>query len=60
MTVLEGAERQVDFKHGQARCSECNHEFHIKHLFDACPKCESYFKEILQGKELKVNALEVV
>jgi hydrogenase nickel incorporation protein HypA/HybF len=28
-------------------------------IYDACPKCNSYFKDILQGKELKVKSLEV-
>ncbi len=59
-TVLEGAERKVDYIKGIGKCSECQLEFHLKNLHDACPDCNSYFKDILQGKELKVIALEVV
>lgn len=59
-TVLEGAERKVDFIKGKGKCSECEAIFPLEHLHDPCPNCNSYFKDILQGKELKVVALEVV
>ncbi len=59
-TVLEGAERKIDYIKGIGKCSECQLEFHMETLHDACPECNSYFKDILQGKELKVIALEVV
>ena len=59
-TVLEGAERRIDYIPGIGKCVECELEFPLEKLHDACPECNSYFKDILQGKELKVIALEVV
>lgn len=59
-TVLEGAECKIDHIKGEGKCSECDTIFPLESLHDPCPKCNSYFKDILKGKELKVVALEVV
>jgi len=59
-TVLEGAERKIAYIEGEARCAECDTIFKLNSLYDACPKCNSYFRDILKGRELKVLALEVV
>ncbi len=56
-TVLENAERKVEKIDAQARCLECEHIFPVEQLYDNCPKCNSYFKDIFQGKELKVKRL---
>jgi hydrogenase nickel incorporation protein HypA/HybF len=58
-TLLEKAEMKINIVHGIAKCVDCDHEFKIKNLFDPCPKCNSFLKIILQGKELRVKALEV-
>ena len=58
-TVLEHANKDIDLVPAKARCLECQTEFNLEHIFDACPKCNSYFKDIYQGKELRVKALEV-
>ena len=59
-TVLENATLEIDFKQGKATCLECDNTFEMNKIFDSCPKCNSYFKNILQGKELRVKSLEVV
>ena len=58
-TVLENARRDIDYIEAKARCLECQTEYDIEHIFDACPKCQSYFKDIFRGKELRVKALEI-
>ncbi len=58
-TVLENAQRKINHIEAKAKCSECGCDFSIKQLYDACPECNSYFKDIYQGKELRVKALEV-
>ncbi len=58
-TVLEHAARQIDLVPARARCLECATEYAIAHSFDACPECRSYFKDIFQGKELRVKALQI-
>ena len=58
-TVLERAQRVISAVKGRARCLECHHEFDCHELYSKCPQCESYFSEIIQGKELKVRSLTV-
>ena len=58
-TVLENAECRVEKLDGRAKCMECDTEYPISKIYDPCPKCNSYLKGILQGKELRVQALEV-
>lgn len=59
-TVLEKAEKKVIVIEGKAKCIDCDTLFKIVHLYDTCPICHSNFKGIVQGKELRIKALEVV
>lgn len=59
-TVLEKAEKQVTVIEGRGKCIDCDTEFDMENIYDSCPKCNSNFKGILKGKELKVKALEVI
>ena len=58
-TILEHAKRQIHSPEGKARCLECGTKYLLKNRFDACPKCKSHFKNIYQGKELRVKAITV-
>lgn len=58
-TVLENARLNIDFKEGKAKCLECFTIYPIEKAYDSCPSCNSFFKEVLQGKELRVKSLEV-
>lgn len=59
-TVLEHAVKKINRIEGKAKCMDCDTVFKIDHLYDSCPKCQSYLKGVIQGKELRVKALEVV
>lgn len=59
-TVLEHAERKIEVIQGKGKCADCDTVFNIEHYYDSCPSCGSGLKGILQGKELRVKALEVV
>ncbi len=59
-SVLEHSKKEIIEIPGKARCMDCNHIFHMKVLFDACPACNSYFSEILAGKELRVKVLTLL
>lgn len=59
-TVLENAVKKIDIIKGKAKCMDCDTIFSIDHFYDSCPVCNSNLKGILQGKELRVKALEVV
>ncbi|MDH5365961.1 MAG: hydrogenase maturation nickel metallochaperone HypA [Cyclobacteriaceae bacterium] len=58
-TALEKANYEVDFVKAKAKCLECGQLYPIEHLFDSCPICKGYFKDVISGKELRVKALEV-
>jgi hydrogenase nickel incorporation protein HypA/HybF len=59
-TVLENAEKKIIIIKGLGKCIDCDTEFELENIYDCCPNCNSYFKGILKGKELKVKALEVI
>jgi hydrogenase nickel incorporation protein HypA/HybF len=58
-TVLEKAEKEIIIIKGKGKCIDCDTEFELKNVYDICPNCTSILKGILQGKELRVKALEV-
>jgi len=58
-TVLENAEKKITVIEARAKCMDCDNFFKIKYIYDSCPKCNSFLKGIIQGKELRVKALEV-
>lgn len=58
-TVLENAVKKTTIIKAKAKCIDCDTVFDIDHVYDSCPKCNSFLKGILQGKELRVKALEV-
>jgi len=58
-TILEHAEKKIDYIFGKAVCLDCQHEYDLENYFDECPKCKSFFKDIIRGKELRVKALIV-
>jgi hydrogenase nickel incorporation protein HypA/HybF len=59
-TVLEKAKKQIFIIEGKGKCADCDTEFNMENIYDCCPSCGSNFKGILQGKELRVKALEVI
>ncbi len=58
-TVLEHAVKKINIIEAKGKCIDCDTIFNIKNIYDSCPKCNSYLKGIIQGKELRVKALEV-
>ena len=58
-TVLENAIKKISIIEGKGICLDCDTRFHLKQIYDACPSCNSFLKGIIQGKELKVKALEI-
>jgi hydrogenase nickel incorporation protein HypA/HybF len=56
-TVLEKAKRKIFVVEAKGKCLECENVFSFERYYDNCPVCHSYFKEILEGKELKVKRL---
>ncbi len=58
-TMAESAEIKIQFIKGSARCKNCNHTFHLEQLWAVCPECDNITFEILAGRELKVNTIDI-
>jgi len=58
-TVLEFAEKEITVIKGKGKCVDCDSIYPLKNIYDSCPKCQSSFKIILKGKELRVKSLIV-
>lgn len=58
-TSLAQAEREIHHIAALAECLECNTRFKLSSKYEACPECSSYFRDIIQGKELRVKSLIV-
>jgi hydrogenase nickel incorporation protein HypA/HybF len=58
-TMLENSVMKIISIAGLAKCVDCNHEFKIEHLYDSCPKCNSYFKDIIEGKEMYLKSISI-
>ena len=58
-TALETAEKKIHRIGGRGVCLDCDEEFELEQHIDSCPNCNSFLKQILQGKELRVKALQV-
>ena len=58
-TMLENATKQIEVIPARAKCLECETDFNIENSFDACPNCGSFFRNIYQGKEMRIKAIEI-
>ncbi len=58
-SVLQNAEKRIHVIEAKAKCLECETTFDINNLFDACPECGSHFKDVFQGKEMRVKSIEI-
>jgi hydrogenase nickel incorporation protein HypA/HybF len=58
-TLLEGAELIVVRIPGRARCRDCGAESAVDNFTFACPACDGFALERLQGEELNIRELEV-
>jgi len=56
-TVLQKAERQINHIPGIGKCLECGATFPMPNLYTPCPECNSYFTDVIAGKELKIKSL---
>jgi hydrogenase nickel incorporation protein HypA/HybF len=58
-TLSDNATLTITTVKPRSRCTQCGHEFEHKRLLRSCPKCESLVTELLAGKELYIDAIEV-
>lgn len=58
-TMFEGAELEITMIEPKSICLECGAEYTHDRLHMLCPECGSAFTELLQGKELRIDSIEV-
>lgn len=58
-TLLENTRITINKIRARAHCTDCDEEYDIEHVFDACPKCGGLYHELLCGKELQIKSLVV-
>jgi hydrogenase nickel incorporation protein HypA/HybF len=58
-TVLENSKRNVNHVSGEAICCNCGNQYRVRNLYDECPSCHKFNKEVIQGKELKIKKLKL-
>ena len=58
-TLAEGSELVINMVEAHSRCHECAHEFTHDRFSRACPSCGSWALELLSGRELSIESVEV-
>lgn len=56
-TVLDASKLEIIRPPGMGKCLDCGCDFPMQQIYDICPSCHSYFKDITSGKELRVKSL---
>jgi len=55
-SILDGADLQINRIPAIGRCMDCQKEYAVKSLYDACPHCGSYRSEVIEGKDMRVSS----
>lgn len=58
-SIAEGAEIDITITPLIGQCRDCGNEFSVSGYYFICPKCQSTLVEIISGRELTVEHLEV-
>ena len=59
-TLLADASLQIEEVPILARCSDCRFEWTVEAPVFACPRCEGSSIELLSGRELDIDSIEVM
>lgn len=58
-TVAEHAHLDIQEIPGKGRCSTCQCVTNFSQYYTACPDCENFTLEVLQGEEFRVRAIKM-
>jgi len=58
-TLSEGAELSMQSVKPRSRCGVCGEEFTHDRYHWACPRCDSLATELLAGRELFIDSIEI-
>ncbi len=54
-----GAKLEVIMVHPRSRCLECGAEYEHDRFSMFCPECDSFATELIAGRELQIDSIEV-
>lgn len=57
--LLAGAELEITMVRPKSRCLECGAEYEHDRFHMLCPECESFATELIAGRELQIDSIEV-
>ena len=58
-TLCEDAELQITMVKPKSRCLECGAEYEHDRFHMLCPECGSFATELIAGRELQIDSIEV-
>ena len=58
-TLAEGATLSVNHIGARSRCGDCGTEFEHGRFEVICPQCGSFLVELLSGRELTIDSIEI-
>jgi hydrogenase nickel incorporation protein HypA/HybF len=58
-TPAEGARLEIQEMAVVARCNGCDHQWEIENAVFSCPQCRSGSIEMLSGRELDIDSIEL-
>ena len=58
-TMCESAELEITMIPPISICAECGNEYEHDRFHMLCPECGSSFTQLIQGKELQIDSIEV-
>lgn len=58
-TMCESAELEITMIPPVSICAECGNEYEHDRFHMLCPECGSSFTQLVQGKELQIDSIEV-
>ena len=58
-TISEGAELEINMVTPRSLCLDCGAEYEHDRFHMVCPECGSYDTQLLAGRELQIDSIEV-
>lgn len=58
-TIAEEATLVVERLGAKSRCGQCGKEFEHGKFDLTCPECDSFLCEVLQGRELRIDSIDI-
>lgn len=58
-TICENAVLHITMISPKSRCLECGKEYEHDRFHMLCPSCESFATELIAGREMRIDSIEV-